>query len=76
MTPTLARYQALRVRYINFMQDDDLDVTQFDVLANEIVDASGHVVVLDTGSSNFIPMVNYLKGNGVLECFRSVGATS
>jgi len=73
VTPTLARYRALRVRYINFMRDDDLDVTQFDVLANEIVDASGHVVVLDTGSSNFIPMVNYLKGNGVLRVFSELG---
>jgi len=29
--------------------------------------------VLDTGSSNFIPMVNYLKGNGVLRVFSELG---
>src|SRR5437870_11235159 len=56
-TPTLANYRALRVRYVNLMADDDLDVTQFDVLASEIVDASKRVVVLDTGSSNFIPKI-------------------
>jgi len=64
-TPTLSNYQALRVRYINLMADDDLDMTQFDVLANEIVDASKRVVVLDTGSSNFLPVVSYLRGNNV-----------
>src|SRR5260370_34847418 len=47
VTPTLARYQALRVRYVNFMRDDDLDVTQFDVFANEIVEPSGLTVVLE-----------------------------
>ena len=72
-TPTLANYRALGARYLNFMVDDDLDVTQFDVLANEIVDASKHVVVLDTGSSNFIPIVSYLKGNGVLQVFAKLG---
>jgi hypothetical protein len=72
-TPTLANYQALRVRYINLMADDDLDVTQFDVLANEIVDAYKRVVVLDTGSSNFIPMMSYLRSNKVLELFCEMG---
>jgi len=72
-TPTLAHYQGLSARYINFMLDDDLDVRQFDVLANEIVEASRQVVVLDTGSSNFIPMVSYLKSNRVLEVFAELG---
>src|SRR6266403_951188 len=72
-TPTLANYQALQVRYVNLMADDDLDVTQFDVLANEIVDASKRVVVLDTGSSNFIPMMSYLRSNNVLELFSEMG---
>jgi hypothetical protein len=72
-TPTLANFQALQARYINFMVDDDLDVRQFDVLADEIVQASEHVAVLDTGSSNFIPMVSYLKGNGVLQAFADMG---
>ena len=72
-TPTLANYQALRVRYVNLMADDDLDVTQFDVLANEIVDASKRVVVLDTGSSNFIPMMSYLRNNSVLQVLSGMG---
>jgi len=72
-TPTLANYQALRPRYVNLMADDDLDVTQFDVLANEIVEASKRVVVLDTGSSNFIPMMSYLRSNKVLEVFSDMG---
>jgi hypothetical protein len=73
VTPTLANYQALRARYINFMLDDDLDVRQFDVLANEVVEASRQVVVLDTGSSNFIPLVSYLKSNRILEIFAELG---
>ena len=72
-TPTLSNYQALRVQYINLMADDDLDITQFDFLANEIVDASKRVVVLDTGSSNFLPMVSYLRSNNVLEVFSGMG---
>lgn len=74
LTPTLSYFQALETRYINFMVDDDeLDATQFDVLATEIVNASDHVVVLDTGSSNFIPLVGYLRNNGVLRVFRELG---
>jgi hypothetical protein len=74
VTPTLANYQALEVRYINFMNDeDDLDVRQFDVLASEIVDSSDQVVVLDTGSSNFLPLVSYLRSNGVLKVFSELG---
>ena len=74
LTPTLSNYEALAARYINFMlEDDELDVAQFDVLANEIVEAAGHVVVLDTGSSNFIPLVGYLKGNDVLRVFSELG---
>ena len=72
-TPTLAHYQALRPRYVNLMVDDDLDVTQFDVLASEIVEASKRVVVLDTGSSNFIPIMSYLRSNKVLEVFSEMG---
>jgi len=72
-TPTLANYQALKARYINFMRDDDLDMKQLDVLPNEIVEASRQVVVLDTGSSNFIPLVSYLKSNRILEVFAELG---
>jgi len=73
LTPGLANYQALRARYINFMLDDDLDAAQFDVLANEILNASRHLVVLDTGSSNVFPMMGYLKSNGVLQAFSKLG---
>jgi CobQ/CobB/MinD/ParA nucleotide binding domain len=72
-SPTLAHYQALRARYVNLMADDDLDMTQFDVLANEIVGASKCVVVLDTGSSNFLPIVSYLRSNKVLEVLSEMG---
>src|SRR5882762_6754295 len=72
-TPTLANYQALRPRYFNLMADDDLDVTQFDVLASEILDASSRVVVLDTGSSNFIALMSYLRTNKVLDVFSEMG---
>jgi hypothetical protein len=74
LTPTLSNYQALAARYINFMLDDDeLDVEQFDVLASEIVEACGHVVVLDTGSSNFIPLLGYLRSNDVLRVLTELG---
>src|SRR5882762_9547635 len=73
LTPGLANYQALRARHINCMLDDDGDATQFDALANEILDASRHLVVLDTGSANFFPMLGYLKSNGVLQTFAELG---
>ena len=72
-TPTLSNYRALQPRYFNFMEDDDLDVRQFDVMATAIVEASKAVVVLDTGSSNFIPMVSYLKNSRVLQIFSQMG---
>jgi hypothetical protein len=52
-------YQAVRARYIDCTLEDDLAATQFDALANEIPDASRHLVVLDTGSANFFPMLGY-----------------
>ncbi len=73
LTAGLANYQALRARHINCMLDDDRDATQFDALANEILDASRHLVVLDTGSANFFPMLGYLKSNGVLQTFSELG---
>jgi len=42
------------------MDDDDLDVTQFDALYTSILGASKAAIVLDTGSSHFVPMVSYL----------------
>jgi hypothetical protein len=68
-TPTLSSYQALQPRHFNFMEDDDLDVRQFDVLSTAILDASKAVVVLDIGSSNYIPMVSYFKSSRVLQTF-------
>lgn len=74
VTPTLSGYDALRPRYFNFMSDeDDIDVLQFDVLATEILNASEAIVVLDTGSSNFVPMVSYFKTNRVLQTFSKKG---
>lgn len=73
-TPTLSGYAALQPRYFNFMSDDDdLDVRQFDVLSTAILDASKAIVVLDTGSSNYIPMVSYLKTNRTLRTFSEMG---
>jgi len=46
---------------------------QFDVLANEIMDAAKRVVVLDTGSSNFLPLVSYLRSNNVLGVLADMG---
>jgi hypothetical protein len=68
-TPTLSNYRALQPRYFNFMEDDDLDVRQFDVLSTAILNASKTIVVLDTGSSNYIPMVSYFKSNRILQTF-------
>jgi hypothetical protein len=71
-TPTLSHYKGLQARYINFMDGDDLDVAQFDVLMTEIVDARDCVVVLDTGSSNFIDFISYVKSNHIFEVFREM----
>jgi hypothetical protein len=73
LTPGLANYQALRGRHISCMLDDDGDATQFDALANEILDASKHLVVLDTGTANFFAMLGYLKSKGVLQTFSELG---
>jgi len=73
LTPGLANYQALGARYIDCMLDDGLRPTQFDTLANEILAASRHLVVLDTGSASFFPMLGYLKCHGVLQAFSELG---
>jgi len=72
-TPTLSNYRALQPRHFNFMNDDDLDVTQFDVLSTAMLEASKAVVVLDTGSSNYIPTVSYFKSSRVLRILSESG---
>jgi hypothetical protein len=72
-TPTLTRYGALGATYFNFMDGDELDVTKFDDLATSILGAHEDVVVVDTGSSNFIPMASYLRNEGVLRVFADEG---
>src|SRR5258706_4293364 len=72
-TPTLCRHKALKAEYIGFMDGDDLDVRRFDVLMTRIVAADNQLVVLDTGSSNFLEFVSYVKANHVFEVLRKMG---
>jgi hypothetical protein len=72
-TPTLVQYKALGATYLNSMKDDELDVTTFDQLSTGIEKSSKEVVVVDTGSSNFIALGSYLKNQHVLEVLAEQG---
>ena len=71
--PGLAKYQALQVGFRNFMLDEALDVERFEALVEEIREASGQVVVLDTGSSSFFPLLDHLRSSAVLQEFEEFG---
>jgi hypothetical protein len=71
--PGLAKYRALQARFRTFMVDEALDVERFEALVEEIREASGQVVVLDTESSSFFPLLHHVSSGTVLQDFEEFG---
>lgn len=70
---TFAHYKALNVEHFNISDDNaKVDTRKFDALINKIAAFEGDCVV-DTGASNFLPLMNYLHENQIIGLLESTG---
>jgi len=63
---TFAGYQELNVKAINILEGDEINVRNFDVLVQNILDST-HDVIIDNGASSFVPLSNYVISNEIIE---------
>ncbi|MBR3481373.1 MAG: hypothetical protein IKH45_00615 [Neisseriaceae bacterium] len=64
---TFSRYKALNVATVNIVGTNNaIDHSKFDALIEEIIHQDG-IAIVDNGSSTFLPLMQYIKENGVLE---------
>jgi len=69
---TFSRVTALRVRPVDLLVDGDIDRRKFDTLINEIGTTAGPFVV-DTGSSSFYAIWDYIVQNETFDLFEEYG---
>lgn len=72
---SLAGYKELKVTKLHILNDEeDVDKTLFDALIDSVCELpeDAHVVI-DNGSSNFVPLRSYLKINGVIPLLTEMG---
>lgn len=65
---TLSGYEALPVKRINVMSEDsNIDMIMFDDVMDALLSSDVENIVLDCGASVFIPILSYMKENGIVE---------
>lgn len=70
---TFASYNALGAEHINISDANmKVDKSKFDLLIERIMAAEGDCVV-DTGASSFLPMMDFLKADQVIEFLQESG---
>lgn len=73
---TLSGYENLPVRIINVMSEDsNIDMVMFDDVMDVLLNSDSENIVLDCGASVFIPILSYMKENGVVEMLVDSGKT-
>ena len=66
LTPTLFRYQALSTVHIQIADQAKIHLEKFDEMIEIIAGTQGDVVI-DTGSSTFLPISSYLINDNIFE---------
>lgn len=70
---TFSRYKALNVEVLNIVNTDSvIDHSKFDDLVEYLIYKDG-IAVVDSGSTTFQPLMQYIKSNGVIEILREHG---
>lgn len=70
---TFSHYKALNVQHFNISDDQlKVDTRKFDALITKIAEYDGDCVV-DTGASSFLPLMNYLHENQMIDLLESTG---
>jgi hypothetical protein len=74
VNPTFSHYKGLNVEQIQIMDGAKVNQKLFDSLIIKILDHEGDCVI-DNGASSFIPLMDYIQTQGVIELLVSSGKT-
>ena len=66
LTPTLSRFQALGATYIQIADHTTVSLHHFDEMIEKIINTTSDVVI-DTGSSTFLPITTYMLAHEIFE---------
>lgn len=69
---TFHGFKALNVRRLQIMQDDEINIRNFDNLIEDIATANDDVII-DNGASSFVPLSHYLVTNQVPSLLQDMG---
>ena len=70
---TFNRYAALNVKIVNIVGADSvIDHSKFDDLVEDLISKDG-IAVVDSGSTTFLSLMQYIKSNGVIEVLHAHG---
>lgn len=70
---TFSQYEKLNVETVNILTEhQSIDSSKFDGLIEKIIEKDG-VAVIDNGAATFIPLMQYLRENGVVELLKESG---
>lgn len=72
---TFCGYEGLNVQRAEIMEGEDINPRKFDGLMETIFSAQCDDVIIDNGASSFIPLVSYLRSNGVIDLLKEFGHT-
>ena len=64
LSPTLCRFEALKPIHIQIADQRSVNLQKFDAMVELIINSTSDVVI-DTGSSTFLPIVDYMLDHGV-----------
>ncbi|MDG6896399.1 conjugal transfer protein TraL [Volucribacter amazonae] len=66
---SFAGFKALNVIPIDIMENDTISQAKFDSIFELMINDEKNTFVIDNGASTFIPILKYIKDNGVIEIF-------
>lgn len=69
---TFHGFKALNVRRLQIMQDDEINIRNFDNMIEDIAAANDDVII-DNGASSFVPLSHYLVTNQVPSLLQEMG---
>ena len=69
---TFHGYQALQVRRIELMEDDEINPRGFDALIDLVAQSTGDAII-DNGASSFVPLSHYLISNQIPALLEELG---
>lgn len=72
VNPTFSNYKNLNVDYVQIMDGAKVNQKLFDNLIIKILDFDGDCVI-DNGASSFLPLMDYIKTQGVIDLLTSSG---